>query len=452
MVTRKHFTGESIEGDSRGNAMFITVIQKKADEFSLSRYQRRRGALQFVRGVRHLLAETEISADDILASWAGECQGDRIVLALPPSLLSIRELELPVPDRKKCREIIPLELKGELASDADEPVFEALPLLGGKTAAIWAKQAVLAEEVKLLAARGLDPEVVTFSLFSWQELLPEACEGAAAITDGESVALYLDRKPLFFRALPQTGERPLDATIAAVELAKSVKVEKIFTLGGFLPDTMLATTPLLPEGALAAAFPGDAAAAADLAAQFAMARELVFGEPVNLRRGALSFTKTRDLFRKKLKLTFALAAAVVLLIFAEAGVRYFIAQRDLASLDASLRSIYKEIFPTRTKPVDEVAELKAEIKRLGVSDSAGVLASLKKLTDAKSDALTEIYELDFDGSQLTGRGYDRTSQGVNEFKAKAAPLFASFDVSEIKSRPDGSVSFAFRGTLKGGGK
>jgi general secretion pathway protein L len=141
-----------------------------------------------------------------------------------------------------------------------------------------------------------------------------------------------------------------------------------------------------------------------------------------------------------------------MLFFAESGIRYLIAQRELSSLNASIRAIYKEVFPTRTKPVDEVAELKAEIKRLGAAGSEGILPVLKKLTDAKGDDPREIYEVDFDGSQLTGKGYDRSSQGVNDFKAKALLQFGSFEVSEIKSRPDGSVSFSFRGTLKGGGK
>jgi general secretion pathway protein L len=398
------------------------------------------------------LTEEDVSVADILASWSAESQADRVVLALPPSLLSIRELDLPVSDRKRCREVLPLELKGEMASDADEPVFEALQLSGGKTAAIWAKQGQLAEEIKFLSDKGFDPEVVTFSMFSWIELLPEACEGAVAMTDGESVAICLDRKPLFFRALPRSDERSLDATIAAVELAKGVTVEKLFTLGESIPETALETAPLPPVTPLAAAFPGDAAAAADLAAQYAMARELVFGDPINLRRGALSFTRMRDKFRKRVRLTYALAAALAILVFAEAGVRYFIAQRDLSSLNSSIRSIYKEVFPARTKPVDEVAELRAEIKKLGAAGSEGVLAVLKKLTDAKGDDPREIYEVDFDGSQVTGRGYDRSSQGVNEFKTKALLQFGSFEVSEIKSRPDGTVSFAFRGNLKGGGK
>lgn len=428
--------------------MFITVIQKKADEFIISRFESRRGALQFVRGARHLLIEDDVTVDDILASWSSECQGDRVVLALPPSLLSIRELALPVSDRKRCREILPLELKGELASDGDEPVYEALPLADNRIAAIWSKQSLVAEEINDLSAKGFDPEVVTSSMFNWQQLLPEVSEGAVAVTDGESVVVYLERKPLYFRALPKSGENSLKATIAAVELAKGVKIETVFTLGSPLPGMIE-----LPRGdRLAAAFPGDVTAASDLAPQYAMARELAFGDPVNLRRGVLAFTRTRDNLRKKLRITYVLAAALVILIFAEAGVRYFLLQRDISSLNSSIFGIYKEVFPTRTKAVDEVSELKAEIKKLGVTGSEGVLTVLKKLADAKGDDPRELYEVDFDGSQVTGRGYDRSAQGVNDFKSKAALQLGNFEVSEIKSRPDGSVSFAFRSNLQGGGK
>ena len=428
--------------------MFITVIQKKADEFIITRFQSRRGALQFVRGARHLLSEDDVSVDDILASWSSECQGDRVVLALPSALLSIRELTLPVSDRKRCREILPLELKGELASDADEPVYEALPLADNRIAAIWSKESLLAEEIKALSAMGFDPEVITFSMFNWQQLLPAPSEGAVAVTDGESVVVYLNRQPLFFRALPKSGENSLEATIAAVELARNVKIETVFTLGNPLPGLIE-----LPQGGLlAAAFPGDASAAGDLAPQYAMARELAFGEPVNLRRGVLAFTRTRDKLRKKLRLTYALAAILVLLIFAEAGARYFILQRDISSLNSSIFGIYKEVFPTRTKAVDEVSELKAEIKKMGATGSEGILVVLKKLAEAKGDDPRELYEVDFDGNQVTGRGYDRSAQGVNDFKSKASLQFGNFEVSEIKSRPDGSVSFAFRGKLQGGGK
>ena len=432
--------------------MFITVIQKTAAEFILSRFQARRGSLGFIKGVRHQLDDPETGVEEILATWAEECRSDRIVLALPPSLLTLREIELTIPDRKKGREILPLELKGELAAESDELVFDALPLSGGRTAAIWARPGQLATELQILSDKGFDPEIATFSLFSWHELLPENCEGAVAVTDGDSVAVFLDKKPLFFRALPQTGDRSFDTTITAVELSRGIDVATIFTLGKPALHTARETIPLPANSTLEAAFAGDLTAAADLAAHFAMARELVAGDPVNLRRGSFIYRKHNERLRKKLKVTWFLLGTLLILIFAEAGVRYFIVQRDLSSLESSIRAIYKEVFPTRKKPVDEVAELKAEIRKLGVSGSEGILSILKKLADAKGDDPREIYEVDFDGSQVTGKGYDRSAQGVNEFKAKASAHFGSFEVSEIKSRPDGTVGFAFRGTLKGGGK
>lgn len=432
--------------------MFITVIQKTAGEFILSRFQARRGTLGFIKGVRHQLDDPETGAEEILATWAEECRNDRIVLALPPSLLTLREIALAIQDRKKAREIIPLELKGEMASENDDLVFDALPLASGRTAAIWVRPEQLAAEIQALADRGFDPELATFSLFSWKELLPEKCEGAVAVTDGESVAVFLDRKPLFFRALPTGGDRPLDTTIAAVELAREITVTDIFTVGKATLSRGREALQLPANSALEAAFAGDMAAATDLAAHFAMARELVAGDPVNLRRGSFIYRKHGEQLRKKLKVTWFLLAALVILIFAEAGVRYFIVERDLASLERSIGAIYKEVFPTRKKPVDEVAELRAEIRKLGVSGPEGILGILKKLAEAKGDDPREIYEVDFDGTQITGKGYDRSAQGVNEFRAKAAAHFGSFEVSEIKSRPDGTVGFAFRGTLKGGGK
>ncbi|NVN98762.1 MAG: general secretion pathway protein GspL, partial [Geobacteraceae bacterium] len=208
--------------------MFITVIHKKTDEFVIARFQGRGRGLQFVRGARHLLKDEDTDVDAILAAWSVECQGDRVVLLLPPSALFLRELELPIVDRKRCREILPLELKGELASDADEPVYEALPLSGGRVAAIWAKQSMLLEEIKFLAERGFEPEAISCAMFNWQSLLPESGAAAVALTDGESVAIYQDGKPLFFRGLSRGDERALDATIAAVELAKGVTVGKVY--------------------------------------------------------------------------------------------------------------------------------------------------------------------------------------------------------------------------------
>jgi general secretion pathway protein L len=46
------------------------------------------------------------------------------------------------------------------------------------------------------------------------------------------------------------------------------------------------------------------------------------------------------------------------------------------------------------------------------------------------------------------KGEARSFQVVNDFKSRLAPLFTTSELNDVKSRPDGSVSFSFRGTLR----
>jgi general secretion pathway protein L len=48
------------------------------------------------------------------------------------------------------------------------------------------------------------------------------------------------------------------------------------------------------------------------------------------------------------------------------------------------------------------------------------------------------------------KGDARSYNAANNFKSRLAPLFDTAKMEEVKSRPDGSVSFTFRGTLKEG--
>lgn len=431
--------------------MFITVIQISGTEATFARFKRQRGQLLFLEGARHPLAETPLS--ELFTSWKEKSQDDRIILSLPPSTFSMREIELPIPERKKAREILSLELRGETALDSDEIIFEALPLAGGSYAAIWSSSSRLAPLISQLSNAGLDPEVVTSPLFTWQQLLTQGDSAYAALTDGESAAVYRGGTPVYLRALPASGDTPLATTLAAVELAKGIAVEQIFAFGGGVgSEPGLDTAPLPISSSLAACFPGDAAAARDLASTYAAAAALCAGDPVNFRRGPLAYIRRKLEFQRRLRLTYALAAVVVLLAFAESAVRYYLLQKDIASVDGSIRRIYGEAFPKRSKPVDEVAEMKAEIKRLGGSSSQVVLSSLKKLTDAKGEELNELYEIEIEGAQVSGKGIARTVQAVNDFKTRCTPLFGSFEVSEIRSRPDGSTGFSFRSGTKEVGK
>ncbi len=112
--------------------MNYLIVQLCGNEALFARFQHKRGGLVFVGASREALTEEGSLTALLAAAAAGAREEERIALALPPAHLFLREMELPIDDRRKLREVLPLELKGETALDSDELVFDALPLGGGK--------------------------------------------------------------------------------------------------------------------------------------------------------------------------------------------------------------------------------------------------------------------------------------------------------------------------------
>ncbi|HTP64535.1 MAG TPA: type II secretion system protein GspL [Geobacteraceae bacterium] len=441
--------------------MNYLIVQLTGNEALFARFQLKRGALVFAGAFRETIG-TERSFSSMLAEAAAGSGGDeKVVFALPPGSLFLRELELPLSDRRKIREILPLELKGETAVDSEELVFDALLLEGGKILAIWGKRHDIAEKIAIMTDRGVEPEIVSASLFHWQALLPDGESGATvALSDGESLAVYKGGKPCYFRTLHQGGDiSEIERTVAALEIGRGIKVEKVLLHGvAAAKETDLSAGPpafavLSANREMADVFGGLAREARDLAGAYAVAKACAHGEPVNLRSGDLAYTAGRRKALQKLRVTMVLAAACLVLLCAETAFRYFLVQRDLDSVNSSISAIYRQVFPNRKKPVDEVAELRSEIKRLGGGASGNsLLRTLNRLADLKGADISGFDEIESDGDQLRVRGNARSIQAVNDFRARAAASFNGAEVGEIKSRPDGSVTFLFRGTVKEGGR
>lgn len=425
--------------------MDMLIVQLKRTELVLASFKPRKGGANFLSAERHPLQGEEGELSRILKTSLLAAGEQRVILAVPPSQLFMRELELPITDRAKVRDLLPLELKGETALDTDGLVFDALPLAEGKVLAIWGHAGELSSLIEILKEAGLEPEMVTASLFHWDRLAP--AHGTVAVCDGEALAAFKDGGAIFFRALPANcGEAEIARTVAAVELARSVKVDKVISHAA---DSQggggLSAVPGLFE-----AFGDDSRAAHDLAGAYAVAAAAADGSAVNLRRGALAYTAGTEKLYQRLRVTMLLAAALVLLVIAESGVRYYLVRKDLASLDRSIAAIYKEIFPARKKAVDEVSEIRSEIKRLeGAKTSSNVLQLLKDVAEAKGDDVGGIYEAEIIGTEVRLKGDAKSFQAANDFKTRTAALLDKGEVSETKSRPDGSVTFTLSGTMKG---
>jgi general secretion pathway protein L len=195
------------------------------------------------------------------------------------------------------------------------------------------------------------------------------------------------------------------------------------------------------------------AAFQQLAGLYAVAYSCHVKQLPDFRRGDLAWTAGSKKVRRQLILTGVLTTLVVVLLFAYKGLQYRAARADIASLNSSISSLYHEIFPGRAKPVDELAEVKGELRKLsGSENSVGVLDLLKKLAEAKGVTINALFEAEIEGRTLRVKGDARSAQAVNEFKTALAGMTVTTELGEIKSRPDGTVSFSLSGTIKEAGR
>ncbi len=367
-----------------------------------------------------------------------------------------RLVSLPLTDLRKVREVLPGHFQGEIAIPAEEAVFDALPAADGYLA-LWARREEIARTIGIFQEAGCEPQVISSVPFGWG-FLPGITDDCA-ISDGRSLALLRGGQLSFVRAL-DAGDpvRDLTATLSALELSGTPLPSRLYVFGEH--GDAIATTSDLPLAVeflelpteLAVMFRTDAAFQ-QLAGLYAVARACQAGGLPDFRRGELAWTAGDAAMGRQLRRTALLTVAALLLLFVWKGMQYRAVQTDLASLNGSIGSIYREIFPGRTKAVDELAEVKGEIRKLaGVENGGMVLDTLRKLAEAKGATINGLFEAEIEGRTVRLKGDARSAQAVNDFKAALSGLLATAEAGEVKSRPDGTVSFTLTGMLKEGSR
>lgn len=442
--------------------MDILIVEADRRSIGFARF-RKSGTAVIFQGAERRSAEDPDAFGRMLDELSAAADREEsVILSLDPETLFSRELELPIADRRKQREVLPLELKGETALAVEDLVFDSLPLGVGKVLAIWGVRSEVEAKIKDMTGAGVEPRFVGSSIFHWNLLLPQDTDGAPlAVSDGRALAVYAGGSPVMFRSLSRGDfHREIVGTLAILEAGKGIRVERCLLHGsaascdhGALDESgTVRFAPLPVSGALAQAFPGEGTAL-EYAGAWALAAASLRGEPVNFRHGNLAYNAGSEHLKRKFRLTAILAGLCLALLLGETGLRYYLAKSDLNSLDRSILQIYREVFPNRAKPVDAVSELKAEIRRLGGGVAGeGVLRPLALLAGAKGDGILGIYETDIEGDVVFIKGDARSFQAAGDFKSSLSPHFESLSMEEVKSLPDGRVSFALRGKLKEGPK
>lgn len=379
----------------------------------------------------------------------------RTILALPPALVTLREMNLPITDRRKLRAVLPLELSGETALEDQDLVCDALPLADGTMLTGWASKEVVAQFIALFRDVGFEPEVVTLACMHWNILIPEEQDEVVALVDRQAILVGHNGRqaPIFCRCLGQDSV-DLQRTLSALELTKSVTVHTIYSFDADLPfnpppTCSVQTLPLPHQLTLHQAT--GALPALALAAPLATATAYCNGTIFNLRNGSLAWTKLKNQLLRRYRIPLVLTVVALLLLSVESGTRWYLLKRDLASINSSISKIYREVFPARKKAVDETAEIKAEIRKLhGGIASQSMLAFLTLLASSKTDQISGLSEVEYDGTRFRLKGDSRSSSEINLFRQRLGAAGWTVEQPEITTRPDGSVLFVLKGSQGGG--
>ena len=437
--------------------MDYLILQAEEKQLTVAHFGVSRRSTELI-GAAIIELDEERSLTDAVQQIAEKMTGSpRVVLCLPPALFAQRSVALPFNDLRKVREVLPAQLQGDIALPVEDLALEVLPVEEGQFLALWARKSDIGAAIAQFREAGIEPHVITSIPFAMAHLpgVPPDC----AVCDGSTLTLLQGGRLTYFRTSDSVLTAPaILATLSALELSGGGLPQRLCLIGpragGFADvDTLplpVEAVEVPPE--LGHLFKNDETFQ-QLAGLYAVARASFAGKLPDFRQGELAWTAGDARLRKKLLLTGILAMAIVVLLFINKGLQYRAAAADTSSVNKSIAAIYHEIFPARAKAVDEISEVKGEIRKLaGVESSSGYLDLMKKLAEAKGSSINGLYEAELEGHSLRIKGDARSAQAVNEFKAALAPLMATAELGEVKSRPDGTVGFTLTGTLKEGTK
>lgn len=370
---------------------------------------------------------------------------EALFLSFSPALLSIRVVDVPIEDREKINGILPFELAGSLPSDAEDFVFDNMPLGNGRAIAVCIEKAFLRECLSELNGLGLDPRWGGPAAFAAPALVERLSKegGYAAIVTPEFFSVSEGGRLVFLNAYNGTDSLRLN-----IELLGSggVTIDRAYSIGFGLG----ALAPAMPdieirEGNLPE---GMDEMAAIYALSLTVRGRRLPGSAPDLRRGEFEYTKEKSAARKKLKTTIFLCALISILGISDLYMRYLAASDELASYRSALRSAYLGLFPGEGGAPDELYQMEVKMKLL--HDEARVLGGVrpaevmrKLAATAPKEAGIVINELHVGEERISAKGEAASFEAANGLKdaLSRSGAFKEVLVTDLKARAGGGAVF-----------
>jgi Tfp pilus assembly protein PilN len=418
--------------------------------------------------------------------------GTDCVVSLPAVLFSCRNVQIPFSNPKKIRMVLPFEIEPSLPFPAEELAIDFSVIGPGTTPGQTEVLAAAIDKTRLasvlgaLSAVNIDPERVTLSGFS-------AALWIGRMSAGDGTALCLDIGDTFgslhvvdgsrvmlmrsfplpaaaagraralqhhirttFSALTELGG-PRDAPSEGVLTGNGVEGLDLEQLAAGLPIAL--RTPNFREelGALGpeAEAPGWSPARMDGALALALAEIEGLGS-LNFHRGQFPGKKILSRYRENLIRTGALAAAVLVLMFASVLVDAYVQRQRIDELDHQIAAIFKDAFPDAQKVADPYQQMKINLQELKKSASlpgeslpaARSIDLLKNISDAIPEDIAVVFDrLVLGPETILISGTTAAFNAVDEIKGhlERIPVFKKVTISSANTDRSGKeVNFQLK--------
>jgi general secretion pathway protein L len=365
-----------------------------------------------------------------------DLDGADCAVAMPAVLFSSRNLRVPFPNAKKIRMVLPFEMEPSLPYQADDLAIDFSMLPDGSSQSETEVLAVAVEKSRLsavvdaLTGIAIDPERVTLSGLSTAVWV-----GRTAAPEEALLCLDISRTfgALFIiaanhvrlvRSFPLPADLPgreravqhhIRTTRAAlgemegmpgeageiVATGEGLEGMDLEKLAGSLKATL---RPADLREALGVQCDEEASSAWDAARMdgaLAVALAEIEGvECLNFHRSQFPGRKIVARHREPLIKTGALAAAVLLLMFASVLIQSGLQQRRLAELDRQIAAVFSETFPEVKKPADPYQQMQIGLQELRKSaalpgealPAARSIDILKSISDRIPEGITVVFE------------------------------------------------------------
>ncbi len=404
---------------------------------------------------------TDAELVEILKEKAGGWAGARIVSSIPGRHFSQRTVSFPFGDRKRVEKALPFEIEDSIPFELDTVVLDHLVVdkvdkdadKKNETAVvgILLPKNILRQHLDLLAAAGLDPQVIVPSyvgLFWIAKMV--STEGAALVIDGSDLCLKIDNNVMACRSLSGAqASGGLRHTIKAFETEFATQIGKAYLLSesermhADIVDLGLALEQVSPD------FNGKKATDP-------VSLGLALCEEINFRKGDLAYRLADVGARKRKRMLIVAGAVAALLAVVNFGVRFYLVQSSYGKLDGEIKEIFRQTVPDAKLVGDPVDELRKRLdeakKKFGVlGTGTSVLDVMKAVTEGiPKEVRVSFQEFLLEGDRLKLQGEASSFESVDKMKAellKAAPI-AEVVVQDTRIGVDNKVKFRFDIKLK----